>query len=109
MKLFTKGLDDWLLARVTSLFLALYTTMLLANAVFGASGAVAWRTFLQLPTVKLLGALAVPSVVLHTTLGFWTVATDYIKPIKIQYYALVAAYLWICIISICALVLLLII
>lgn len=81
-----KGLYDWLMQRVSAVFLTAYIMPLLVFWMMGDAGQdyQAWRLFLLSPVMKILGAFAAIGLFVHAVIGAWIVATDYIKPPRLQ-------------------------
>ena len=81
-----KGLYDWVMQRVSALFLTAYIVPLLVfwMVVDVGQGYEAWRLFLLSPVMKILGAFAAIGLFVHAVIGAWIVATDYIKPPRLQ-------------------------
>lgn len=74
------GLKDWLIQRVTAIYLALYTVIFLV-VWFKSSpwNFVAWTVLFQTPWFQIATALALFALLFHAWIGLWTVTTDYIK------------------------------
>lgn len=74
------GLKDWLIQRVTAIYLAVYTFFMLGfwwlhpELVYPEWYALFHNAWFQIATV-----LALFMLVLHAWIGVWTVTTDYIK------------------------------
>ena len=103
-----KGLHDWLMQRVSAVFLTVYILPLLIFWILGDSTQDhhAWRTFLLSPVMKILGGFAAIGLFVHAVIGAWIVATDYIKPPKLQTVVLATINLIIFVSSISLLVML---
>lgn len=88
------GLRQWLLVRITAIFLAIYITAVLSFWVgYPQAGLSAWASFLHSKSMRVIGVLAGLAVILHACIGIWVVSTDYIKPANIQRLFLAFAYL----------------
>ena len=81
-----KGLYDWVMQRISALFLTAYIVPLLVFWIMGDAkqGFQAWQLFLLSPVMKILGAIAAIGLFVHAVIGAWIVATDYIKPPRLQ-------------------------
>ena len=81
-----KGLYDWVMQRISALFLTAYIVPLLVFWIMGDAkqGYHAWQLFLLSPVMKILGAFAAIGLFVHAVIGAWIVATDYIKPPRLQ-------------------------
>lgn len=74
------GLYDWLIQRVTAVYLALYTLFILGYLLTHPHlDYVTWHTLFQCFLTKLATFTALVSLVLHAWVGLWQVSTDYIK------------------------------
>lgn len=75
------GLKDWLIQRVTAVYLGIYTLFLVGFILshpqlnYGQ-----WVALFNHPVMKLASTLSLLAVLLHAWIGLWTVSTDYIKP-----------------------------
>ena len=75
-----KGLNGWLLQRVTSLFLLFYIVPLLFFWLLVPSASFSsWHTFVMYAEMRVLGGLAAISLLVHACIGIWVVATDYVQ------------------------------
>ena len=74
------GLKDWLIQRLTAIYLAIYSivfiTIWLGCAPFTYSK---WTALFHPPWFQVATALALFTILLHAWIGIWTVTTDYIK------------------------------
>jgi|TARA_R110000868_G_scaffold288489_1_gene548773 succinate dehydrogenase / fumarate reductase membrane anchor subunit len=74
------GLKDWLVQRVTAIYLAMYTGLFFV--VWGKSSPwtyETWTALFQTPWFQITTALALFTLLFHAWIGLWTVTTDYIK------------------------------
>lgn len=90
------GLNDWILQRVSAVFLVLYFGILLGFwVVFPVfSGALFWRGVLLRVEMRILGMLAMLALSVHACIGTWVVATDYLHMAWAQRLFLVVVYLF---------------
>ncbi|WP_367607965.1 succinate dehydrogenase, hydrophobic membrane anchor protein [Legionella sp. W05-934-2] len=79
------GLKDWLIQRVTAVFLAIYALFLLGFILSHPQLTYQqWLTLFSNPIMKLGSILSLLAVLLHAWVGLWTVTTDYIKPTSLR-------------------------
>ena len=74
------GLKDWLIQRLTAIYLMLYT-VLFAGIWIGCGpwDYSKWTALFQAGWFQVATALALFMILLHAWIGIWTVTTDYIK------------------------------
>lgn len=95
--LFCSGTVQWVLQRVSAVVLLAYMGTLLWLWFSGMPADYAlWHDFLAQFPMQVLAVLSLLSLVVHAWIGFWTVATDYIKcpPLRNTVLALLALYLF---------------
>ena len=90
------GLRDWLIQRVSAVYLFGYILALLSY--FGMHrhlDYVQWTAFFHCNVVKIATVLALWLLVLHAWLGIWTVTTDYLRQmgLRVTVQVLVALFL----------------
>jgi succinate dehydrogenase / fumarate reductase, membrane anchor subunit len=74
-----QGLRDWIVQRLSAIYLALYTITLVAYFVISSDlNFATWHTLFTHPWMKVATILGVTSLLLHAWVGMWTVFTDYI-------------------------------
>jgi len=74
------GLKDWLIQRITAVYLAIYSGLFLV--VWLKSNPwnyETWTGLFQTPWFQITTALALFALLFHAWIGLWTVTTDYIK------------------------------
>jgi len=80
------GLSEWILQRVTAVYLALFVLYILAVSIAtDLSNYVLWKQWIGQGMVRLLVAGALVSVALHAWVGIRSVALDYIKSARIRF------------------------
>ena len=80
MSLGGTGLRDWVLQRVTAVFLAGYIFFLLFFWLTSPSlGAVAWQEVFSGLGMRVSTLLALVAMLVHAWLGIWTIVTDYVS------------------------------
>lgn len=74
------GLKDWLIQRVTAVYLAIYSIVFLVVG-FRSSpfNYQTWTALFHTPWFQITTALALFALLVHAWIGLWTVTTDYIK------------------------------
>lgn len=90
------GLKDWLIQRVSALYLAIYVFALLIY--FGMHSPLTfepWTTLFHMTMVQIATIVALFMFILHAWIGIWTVTTDYIgcTIIRLSIQGLVALFL----------------
>lgn len=74
------GLKDWLIQRVTAIYLLIYSiyfgAMWICKSPFDYAK---WHALFHGPLFQVATAVALIAIVLHAWIGVWTVTTDYIK------------------------------
>ena len=74
------GLKDWLIQRVTAVYLAIYSGLFLVVWFKSSPWSYeTWTALFQTPWFQITTALALFAVLFHAWIGLWTVTTDYIK------------------------------
>ncbi|MDP3558890.1 MAG: succinate dehydrogenase, hydrophobic membrane anchor protein [Legionellaceae bacterium] len=72
------GLKDWLIQRVTAVYLLVYTVAILCFLKGHAPlDFVVWQNYFHCIWVKVATIIALSAVLLHAWIGLWTVTTDY--------------------------------
>jgi succinate dehydrogenase / fumarate reductase, membrane anchor subunit len=75
------GLKDWLIQRLTAVYLAIYSVLLVSVWIGCSPWSYAkWTTLFHTPWFQVATVLALFTILLHAWIGIWTVTTDYIKP-----------------------------
>ncbi|WP_133130876.1 succinate dehydrogenase, hydrophobic membrane anchor protein [Legionella yabuuchiae] len=90
------GLKDWLIQRVTAVYLAIYALFMITFLfIHPELRYEQWHALFQSPWFKVGTVLAFFTFVLHSWIGIWTVTTDYIKctVIRLSVQLLVALFL----------------
>ncbi len=74
------GLKDWLIQRLTAVYLLAYSIVCVAIWVGCSPWHYAnWKALFNMPWFQVSTALALFAILLHAWVGIWTVTTDYIK------------------------------
>lgn len=90
------GLKDWLIQRVSAVYLFVYVIFIFGYLIFNSGvDYYKWQDLFALISVQVATVLALFFVVLHAWIGIWTVTTDYIKctVIRLTLQMLVFVYL----------------
>lgn len=79
MSLGGKGIRDWIIQRVTAVFLAGYTFFLLYFWLTHTNlPALDWQGLFSGLGMKVLTFLALVTLLIHAWIGIWTIITDYV-------------------------------
>ena len=74
------GLKDWLIQRLTAVYLALYSIVFVVMwATCSPWTYASWTAWFHMPWFQVMTAIMLFSLLLHAWIGIWTVTTDYIK------------------------------
>jgi succinate dehydrogenase / fumarate reductase, membrane anchor subunit len=74
------GLKDWLVQRLTAVYLAFYSIVFVTMwVVFAPWTYASWSAWFHMPWFQVMTAIMLFSLLLHAWVGIWTVTTDYIK------------------------------
>lgn len=74
------GLKDWLIQRVTAIYLAVYAIFIFYFLFTHSSLTyLQWSSIFHNPWLKIATLIALFALSLHAWIGIWTVTTDYIK------------------------------
>lgn len=96
------GLKDWLIQRVTAVFLAVYTIYLLVFFLnHAALDFTTWSTLWSCKIFQITSIIAVFALTLHAWIGIWTVTTDYFKCTVLRLSIQMAVALWLLVQLLC--------
>ncbi|MDP3704715.1 MAG: succinate dehydrogenase, hydrophobic membrane anchor protein [Legionellaceae bacterium] len=90
------GLKDWLIQRVSAIYLAAYLLFLMGYLLSHLSLEYTnWHALFHLRSMQIASVIALFLLLLHAWIGIWTVTTDYIKRtgIRVSVQVLVALFL----------------
>lgn len=74
------GLKDWLIQRVSAVYLLVYTIFALGYFITHHQiDYVIWQQAFHCKFIQMATVLAVVAILLHAWIGIWTIITDYIK------------------------------
>ena len=80
-----RGFRDWVIQRVTAVFLAFYFAYLLAVLFLQHdAGYQYWNTLFSNTWLKVLSVIALLAIAWHAWIGLWTVLTDYVKSVPLR-------------------------
>lgn len=75
------GVHDWLIQRVSSVFMAAYVVFLVAYIALNPElDYLQWRNLFDQLWMRVFSLITLLSIVSHAWIGLWTVLTDYITP-----------------------------
>jgi succinate dehydrogenase / fumarate reductase membrane anchor subunit len=80
-----QGLRDWVVQRLSAIFMAIYSIALVGYIV-GHPGLsfVEWRSLFAHTWMKIATILFLWLLIWHAWIGVWTIFTDYVKPLVIR-------------------------
>ncbi|MGB0966123.1 MAG: succinate dehydrogenase, hydrophobic membrane anchor protein [Litorivicinus sp.] len=84
------GVSDWIFQRASAVILAAYTLFIVGYLLLNDVTAESWQALFASLPMQIFSLLAVLAFVAHAWIGMWTVVTDYIKPVRVRYSAIVA-------------------
>ncbi|MGQ3891556.1 succinate dehydrogenase, hydrophobic membrane anchor protein [Legionella sp. CNM-4043-24] len=90
------GLKDWLIQRVTAIYLAVYTLFLFGFIFLHPHVSYdAWVALFHCSVFKTASVIALLAILLHAWIGLWTVTTDYLSctALRLSVQMLVLAWL----------------
>lgn len=89
------GLKDWLIQRVTAVFLAAYFIFLFAFLLINAPlNYVQWHDLFSNKLMQIATIISLVAITLHSWVGIWTVTTDYMKCTAIRLSVQLIVVLW---------------
>lgn len=75
-----RGLQEWLVQRITAVLIGIYGISLLIFTFFHSSiDYFSWYLLFTHPLMKLATLIVLVSILWHAWIGLWTVLTDYVK------------------------------
>lgn len=78
------GVQDWLIQRISSVFLAAYLLFLVAYIALNPElDYLQWRNLYDQLWMRVFSLIALLSIVAHAWVGLWSVLTDYITPLAL--------------------------
>ncbi|QGG80542.1 succinate dehydrogenase, hydrophobic membrane anchor protein [Litorivicinus lipolyticus] len=84
------GVSDWIMQRASAVILAAYTVFVVGYLLLNDVDAAMWQGLFSSLPMQIFSMLAVLAFVAHAWIGMWTVVTDYVKPIRVRYAAIMA-------------------
>ena len=89
------GLRDWLSQRVTALFMALFTLVVLLQVLMpGELDYDRWAGIFSAQWMKVLTFIVILSLALHAWVGVRDILMDYVKPVGVRLAVQVATIAW---------------
>ncbi len=80
-----EGLRDWMIQRVSAIFMAVYTICLVLYIISHTDlSFVEWHSLFSQTWMKVVSALFLLALLWHAWIGIWTIFTDYIKSFVIR-------------------------
>lgn len=76
-----QGLRDWIIQRVSAIYMAVYSIGFVCFLAFHSSMYFAeWHSLFSQAWMKVATVLFMLSLMWHAWIGIWTIFTDYVKP-----------------------------
>lgn len=89
------GLRDWLVQRVTAIYFAFFSLLVLGFILLHPNMAyMQWKALFQCTLFKIAALMALAALSLHAWIGIWTVTTDYLKCLYVRLFAQVVVLAW---------------
>ncbi|EKD70513.1 MAG: succinate dehydrogenase, hydrophobic membrane anchor protein [uncultured bacterium] len=80
-----QGLRDWIIQRVSAIFMAVYLLLLIAYLFINPGLSFAeWHGLFSQTWMKIATILFLLAIVFHAWIGMWTIFTDYVKNFVIR-------------------------
>jgi succinate dehydrogenase / fumarate reductase, membrane anchor subunit len=80
-----QGLRDWVIQRISAIFMAVYSLGLSFYIVCHSDLSFAeWHSLFAQEWMKIATVLFILSIMLHAWVGVWTIFTDYVKPFVLR-------------------------
>ena len=96
-----KGLRDWMIQRLTALYLGVYIVFVVACAFILPAHYLAWRHLFGHFWIMIASIFALFAIIWHAWIGMWTIITDYINDKFLRIFCklivlavLFAAFIW---------------
>lgn len=97
-----QGLRDWVIQRVSAIFMAVYSIWLMGYFVCHRDLSYAeWHGLFSYMAVKVATLMFIACMLAHAWIGMWTIFTDYVKPFVLRcllnffvFLMLVACFFW---------------
>jgi succinate dehydrogenase / fumarate reductase, membrane anchor subunit len=79
------GLQDWVVQRITAIFLALYIFFFIGFFILNPNPSYSeWHLLFSSFWMKTTTSIVIISIIVHAWIGIWTVITDYIHIISLR-------------------------
>jgi succinate dehydrogenase / fumarate reductase membrane anchor subunit len=80
-----QGLRDWIIQRVSAIFMAVYSLVLIFYLMYHDGFSYAeWHDVFSQEWMKIATLLFIAAMLYHAWIGIWTIFTDYVKPYVIR-------------------------
>jgi succinate dehydrogenase / fumarate reductase membrane anchor subunit len=97
-----QGLRDWVIQRVSAIFMAIYSIGLIGYLICHPGLSFAeWHNLFSHQWMKIITILFILAIMWHAWIGIWTIFTDYVKPYVLRsilnlliLLTLVASFIW---------------
>lgn len=86
------GFQDWILQRVTALFIGVYTIFMFGFWLFNHKNVGLWQTLFSLNLMRYLTMLVLLAILVHAWIGLWIICTDYLKSSTLRLSAYITIY-----------------
>jgi len=89
------GLRDWMAQRATSMLMAIFTVVVVAQALFGGPlDYYRWAAIFSAQWMKVLTFVVIVSLLYHMWVGMRDIWMDYVKPVVVRLALDVATIVW---------------
>ena len=89
------GLRDWMAQRITSLLMAIFTVVVVAQVLFGGPlDYYRWAAIFSAQWMKVLTFVVIVSLLVHVWVGMRDIWMDYVKPVVLRLALDVATIVW---------------
>ena len=97
-----QGLRDWVIQRMSAVFMAIYSIGLIVYLMTHSGMSYAeWRGVFTPVWMKIASLIFLASILFHAWVGMWTIFTDYVKPFVLRavldvlvILMLIACFIW---------------
>lgn len=102
LSVYHQGLSDWIIQRLSALFMAIYSIGFLVYLMGHTELSFAeWHHLFSFGWMKVASVLFLLCMLWHAWIGMWTIFTDYVKPFLIRciltilvLFMLIASFFW---------------
>jgi succinate dehydrogenase / fumarate reductase membrane anchor subunit len=80
-----QGLRDWVIQRLSAIFMAVYSLALIFYLLLHSGLSFAeWHSLFSHQWMKVATILFILALIMHAWIGLWTIFTDYVKPFVLR-------------------------